>query len=173
MTFSAYCNHSQSWYNEVFGGGGLVAKSRPTLAIPDCSPSGSSVHGISQTRILKWVAISFFRGSSPPGIKPGSPELQAGDLPTELWGKPWYLVDTLNYRWALAICLYKDEVTSCSAQWPSTIPESSSGWRVGMGVLCALGKIGRTGLQMARNFREKVIWAQLLHLLISGKPQKS
>ena len=32
----------------------------------DCSPPGSSVHGISQARILEWVAISFFRASSPP-----------------------------------------------------------------------------------------------------------
>ena len=32
----------------------------------DCSPPGSSVHGISQTRILEWVAMSFFRGSSWP-----------------------------------------------------------------------------------------------------------
>ena len=30
----------------------------------DCSPPGSSVHGISQAKILKWVAISFSRGSS-------------------------------------------------------------------------------------------------------------
>ena len=30
----------------------------------DCSPSGSSVHGISQAGILEWVAISFSRGSS-------------------------------------------------------------------------------------------------------------
>ena len=30
-----------------------------------CSPPGYSVHGILQTRILEWVAISFFRGSSP------------------------------------------------------------------------------------------------------------
>ena len=30
----------------------------------DCSLPGSSVHGILQTRILKWVAISFSRGSS-------------------------------------------------------------------------------------------------------------
>ena len=30
----------------------------------DCSPSGSSVYGISQARILEWVAISFSRGSS-------------------------------------------------------------------------------------------------------------
>ena len=33
----------------------------------DCSPPGSSVHGILQARILKWVAISFSRGSSWPG----------------------------------------------------------------------------------------------------------
>ena len=32
----------------------------------DCSPPGSSVHGILQTRILEWVAISFSRGSSSP-----------------------------------------------------------------------------------------------------------
>ena len=31
-----------------------------------CSPPGSSVHGISQARILKWVAISFSRRSSQP-----------------------------------------------------------------------------------------------------------
>ena len=45
----------------------LVAKSCPTLCNPmDCSPPGSSVHGILQVRILKWVAISFSRGSSQP-----------------------------------------------------------------------------------------------------------
>ena len=32
----------------------------------DCSPPGSAVHGISQARILEWVAISFSRGSSRP-----------------------------------------------------------------------------------------------------------
>ena len=31
----------------------------------DCSLPGSSVHGISQARILEWVAISLSRGSSP------------------------------------------------------------------------------------------------------------
>ena len=29
-----------------------------------CSPPGSSVHGISQARILEWVVISSSRGSS-------------------------------------------------------------------------------------------------------------
>ena len=32
----------------------------------DCSPPGSSVHGILQARKLDWVAISSSRGSSPP-----------------------------------------------------------------------------------------------------------
>ena len=32
----------------------------------DCGSPGSSVHGISQARILEWVAISFSRGSSWP-----------------------------------------------------------------------------------------------------------
>ena len=45
----------------------LVAKLCPTLCDPmDCSPPASSVHGISQARILEWVAISFSRGSSQP-----------------------------------------------------------------------------------------------------------
>ena len=32
----------------------------------NCSPPGSSVHGILQARILEWVVISFSRGSSQP-----------------------------------------------------------------------------------------------------------
>ena len=41
----------------------LVIQLCPTLYNPmDCSPAGSSVHGISQVRILEWVAIPFSRG---------------------------------------------------------------------------------------------------------------
>ena len=44
-----------------------VAQSCPTLCDPmDCSPAGSSVHGIFQAWILEWVAVSFSRGSSWP-----------------------------------------------------------------------------------------------------------
>ena len=35
----------------------------------DCSPPGSSVHGILQARILEWVAFPFSRGSSQPGTQ--------------------------------------------------------------------------------------------------------
>ena len=45
----------------------LVTQLCPTLCNPtDCSPPGSSVHGILQARILEWVAIPFSRGSSQP-----------------------------------------------------------------------------------------------------------
>ena len=45
----------------------LVNKSCLILCNPmDCSLPGSCVHGISQARILDWVAISFSRGSSQP-----------------------------------------------------------------------------------------------------------
>ena len=44
-----------------------VAQSCLTVCDPvDCSPPGSSIHGILQARILAWVAISFSRGSSQP-----------------------------------------------------------------------------------------------------------
>ena len=44
-----------------------VIESCQTLWDPmDCSPPGSSVHGIFQARALEWVAISFSRGSSQP-----------------------------------------------------------------------------------------------------------
>ena len=37
-----------------------VAQSCPTLRNPmDCSPPGSSVHGIFQAKILEWGAIAF------------------------------------------------------------------------------------------------------------------
>ena len=45
----------------------IVAQLCLTLCNPmDCSLPGSSVHGIFQARVLKWVAISFSRRSSQP-----------------------------------------------------------------------------------------------------------
>ena len=42
----------------------LVSKPCLTLCNPtDCSPPGSSGHGISQARMLEWVAMPFSRGS--------------------------------------------------------------------------------------------------------------
>ena len=45
----------------------LDTQSCPTVCDPmNCSLPGSSIHGILQARILKWVAISFSRGSLRP-----------------------------------------------------------------------------------------------------------
>ena len=57
----------------------------------DHSLLGSSVHGILQARILKWVAVPPPGHLPNPGIEPvtlASPALQAGSLPTEPSEKP-------------------------------------------------------------------------------------
>ena len=55
----------------------------------DNSQPGSSVHGISQARILEWVAISFSRALPNPGTEPSSPALAAGFfLPLSHEGSP-------------------------------------------------------------------------------------
>ena len=68
-----------------------VIQSCLTLRDPmDGSSSGSSVHGILQARILKWVAIPFsWVGGCLPdlGIEPRSPALQADSLPSEPFRK--------------------------------------------------------------------------------------
>ena len=45
----------------------------------DCSPARLSVHRISQTSILEWVAISFSEDLSNLGIEPTCPAWQADD----------------------------------------------------------------------------------------------
>ena len=54
----------------------------------DCSPPGSSVHGILQTRILQWVAISSSKGFFPTrGLNPGLLNWQVDSLLAEPPGK--------------------------------------------------------------------------------------
>ena len=66
----------------------LVTQSCPTLCnLMDCRPPGSSVLGILQARILPFHSLGDL---SDPGIKPGSPELQANTLLSKLLGKPQY-----------------------------------------------------------------------------------
>ena len=58
----------------------------------NCSPPGSSVHGISQARTLEWFSISSSRGSSRPRdqthVSCKSPALQVSSLHTDPLGKP-------------------------------------------------------------------------------------
>ena len=46
----------------------------------DCSPPGSSVHGILQARVLEWLPCPPPGDLPDPGIKPGSPAWQADSL---------------------------------------------------------------------------------------------
>ena len=55
----------------------------------DCSLPGSSVHGISQARILERIAISFSRDLPDSGIKPASPALAGRFFSAEPPGKPY------------------------------------------------------------------------------------
>ena len=67
----------------------LVTQLCLTLCNPmDCSQPDSSVHGVLQARILKWVVIPFSRGSSWPRDQTRSPTLQADSLLSEPPGKP-------------------------------------------------------------------------------------
>ena len=78
-----------------------AAQSCRTLAEPhamDCSPPGSSVHGILQARILEWVAISFSRGSSPPSHQPGILHWKADSLLLSHLGSPHRLLPFLQLK---------------------------------------------------------------------------
>ena len=83
MSFLAMFNFLFMW---------TVSQLCPTLCNPlNCSLPGSSVHGISEARILGWVAIFSFRRSSRPGIKPKFLRLlhgQTDPLLSEPPGKP-------------------------------------------------------------------------------------
>ena len=61
----------------------------------DRSLPGSSVHGISQARILEWVAISSPGGLPNPGTELMSPALAGGFLTTEPSGKPPVILSLL------------------------------------------------------------------------------
>ena len=67
----------------------LVAKSCLTLCDPmDCSPPDSSVHGISQVKILGGLPFTSPGDLPDPGIEPTSPTLASGFFTTEPLGKP-------------------------------------------------------------------------------------
>ena len=58
----------------------------------DCSPPGSSVHGILQARILEWVAVPPSRGSSWPRDRACISCTAGGFFAADLPGKPIYIL---------------------------------------------------------------------------------
>ena len=84
----------------------VCAQSCPTLCHPmDCSPSGSSVHGISQARILEWVSFHFLlqRIFLAFPIEPASPALAGRFFTTAPPGKPFHFPRTqdLGFEWVI------------------------------------------------------------------------
>ena len=76
-----------SWWSS----GHQMLVTHPCLTLCDpvnCSPPGSSVHGILQAGIWEWVAFPFFRGFSQLRDRTWSPASQADSLPSEPPGKP-------------------------------------------------------------------------------------
>ena len=78
--------------------GGCMSDKSLQLCDPvDCSPPGSSVHGILEARILAWVAMLSFRGSSRPSDQTRVPCLAGGFFTAEPLGKhERWLLDTHN-----------------------------------------------------------------------------
>ena len=63
LYFAINLNFSKLWFQSLY--------SRVRLFQPyGLQPTGSSIHGISQASIVKWLAISFSRGLSDPGMNP-------------------------------------------------------------------------------------------------------
>ena len=83
------CVFQISWHIELAAAAAKLLQSHLTLCDPmDCSPPGSSVHGIPQARILEGVAMLSSRGSSPPRGQPTSPALQADSSPALMISTP-------------------------------------------------------------------------------------
>ena len=70
----------------------LLIQSCPTLCDSmDCSPPGSSVHGILQARVLEWVPFPPTGALPHPGIESVSPvalAFQVDSLSLSHWGSP-------------------------------------------------------------------------------------
>ena len=81
-----------------------LSRVRDSCSAMDCSPSGSSGHGILQASILEWVAISFSKGFSRPRDRTMSPALAGGFFTPEPPGKyTAYVTEAPRHRFFLFI----------------------------------------------------------------------
>ena len=89
----------------------LVSQVCPTLCDPmNCSPPGSSVHGILQAGILEWLPCPPPGDLPDSGIKPRSPALQVDSLPFEPLGNSIFIkkkiIFCLSYVTNISVCLF-------------------------------------------------------------------
>ena len=84
-----------------------------------CERLDSTVHGILQARILEWVAVPFFRGSS----QPRSLALQVDSLPAELPWRPKLKEGYPNWQAIQVVLVVKKlPVNARDVRDPSLIP---------------------------------------------------
>ena len=153
--------------------------------------------GILQARILEWVAMPFPRGSSQSRDRTqvsliaggfftildtreaqdtgvGSLSLLQGIFLTQEsnWGllhcrQIFYQLSYQGPLQGLNHVLLVVQLLIFSTSWKKFRKESRNE------LLCALGKTGRTGLQIVRYIQKLILWAQFLYLLISREALKS
>ena len=95
----------------------------------NCSLPGSSVHGISQAKILKWVTISFSRWSSQPRDWTCVSCTVGRFFTTEPLGEPFYVcvcvcVCNLFFN-CIGFCHTKMQFSHNSGSFPSLLPSPS------------------------------------------------
>ena len=94
-----------------------------TLSIPmDCSPPGSSVHGIFQARVLEWGAIAF----SVPLMK--SPQTQVHNSLSDILSlsqKYWFWTCSLQNQKTIHVCCSKPP-----SVWLFVTVATGNSWRV-------------------------------------------
>ena len=115
----------------------LVAQSCPTLCDPmDCSPPGSSIHGIFQARKPEWVAISFSRGSSRPRDQTRVSRIASRLYSLSHQGRPMKIVNSSKYdhlglpRWhsgRISTCQFKGCKRQRFSPWVRKIPGGGNG----------------------------------------------
>ena len=96
--------------------GGLVAKSCPALATPWTVACQAPLSiGFSRQECRSGLPFPSLEELPDPGIKSGSPALQADSLPTELWQKPHFKCRGKNkqhsrWQWIQAVLCYKSNM---------------------------------------------------------------
>ena len=100
------------------------------FSYPDCSLPDTSVHGISQARILEWIAISFSRGTLRPKDQTQCPVLQAvfciaGGCFTDWATRESYLE---GWRWPFVICLFFPSFLFLKIRWQVHVEEVWTKW---------------------------------------------
>ena len=80
--------------------GGVLAKSLQSFLFAnprDCSPPGSSVHDISQVRILEWLPLSSPGNLPNPGFELAPPALAGGFFIAEPTGRPNGIFSSVHF----------------------------------------------------------------------------